>query len=144
MFTSYKNKNNMEAKHFNNFTADPQGWHRNTDLGCELKTVLRSDKRMKTEKNYRGMLCRDAEAVLDDFLSRDAHYTFVETAPSRPAKRNPRVFCGRLINVTRWDDGSLHPIFRPMPQGMSADNYAIEVYLELRSALRGLIEEWPA
>ena len=58
-------------------------------------------------------------------------------------KRNPRVFDGQYITVTRWDDGSLHPNFRPMKtdRSISIERYAFGVYLELRQALKGLIEE---
>ena len=37
-----------------------QGWHSNTDLGCEVKTILRSDVRMKTGKEYQGVLRLDS------------------------------------------------------------------------------------
>ena len=54
-------------------------------------------------------------------------------------KRNPQVFDGRYITVTRRDDGSLRPNFKPMPTTarLSVDNYAFEVYRELRGALKG-------
>lgn len=126
-----------------NGEADESRWHRNTDLGCDVKTILRSDQQMKTGKGYRGVLCRDAEAVVDEFLCRDAHYVFIETATPSTTKRNPQVFDGRYITVTRRDDGSLRPNFKPMPTAarLSVDNYAFEVYRELRGALKGLIEE---
>ena len=50
------------------------------------------------------MLRRDSEAVIDEFLCRDAHYTFVETLP-QTEKRNPQVFVGKHITITRRDDG---------------------------------------
>ena len=120
-----------------------QGWNRNTDLGCDVKTILFSDKRMKTGKEYRGVMRRDSDAVVDEYLYRDAHYTFIETPPTAVRKRNPRVFVGELITVTRWDDGSLHPNFRPMKveNGFSVDAYAIAVCNELRQALKGLVEK---
>ena len=57
-------------------------------------------------------------------------------------RRNPHVFDGEHITITRRADGTLHPNFKPMPVGMSVDNYAFEVYDELRQALKGLVEEW--
>ena len=54
------------------------GWNPNTDLGCDLKTILRSDRRMQTSKDYQGVLRRDSDADVDEFLCRDAHYTFIE------------------------------------------------------------------
>ena len=38
-----------------------QGWHTNTDLGCDVKTILRSDRKMKVGKEYQGVLRRDSE-----------------------------------------------------------------------------------
>ncbi len=116
-----------------NETADLNGWHKNTDLAVNLKTVLLSDTSMRTGKEYQGVLRRDWDAEMEDFRCRDAHYTFTETLPWA-TKRNPRVFNGRYISITRRSDGSLRPNFKPMPAGMSVDNYAFEVYRELRGA----------
>ena len=44
----------MEAKNIKK-TANLNGWHTNTDLGCDVKTLLRSDVRMKTGKGYQGV-----------------------------------------------------------------------------------------
>ena len=111
---------------------------KNTDYGCDVKTILRSDRRLRTGKDYLGVLRRDPDSVVDDFLSRDAHYTFVETLPWTE-KRNPRVFRGRYITITRRDDGTLRLNFRPMPANMSVERYAFQVYCELHKALKGLI-----
>ena len=113
---------------------------KNTGYGCNVKTILRDDRRMRTGKDYLGVLRRDTEAEVDEFLSRDPHYTFVETDPWT-SKRNPRLFRGRYITITRRDDGTLRLNFRPMPVGVKVDNYAFKVYLELRKALIGLIEK---
>lgn len=127
-----------------NGEADEQGWHANTDLGCNLKTLLRSDRRLQTDKGYLGVLRLDSEADIEEFLYRDSHYTFIETVPMTAGKRNPHVFDGQYITITRRDDGSLRPNFKPMPKvgaNLSVDNYAFEVYQELRRALKGLIVE---
>ena len=124
--------------------AEEQGWNRNTDLAVDLKTILRSDRSIKTDKEYLGVLRRDSDAEIEDFRCRDAHYTFTEVVRMTAGKRNPHVFDGQHITVTRRDDGSLRPNFKPMPQlgaNMSVDNYAFEVYRELRQALKGLVEE---
>jgi hypothetical protein len=123
--------------------SEKQGWHRNTELSVNLKTILRSDVRMKVGKSYPGVLRLDSGCVVEEYLSRDPHFTFIETLPWS-TKRNPRVFRGRYISVTRRDDGSLRLNFKPMPKlgaNLSVDNYAFEVYRELRQALIGLVEE---
>ena len=132
----------MEEKNINSKSTDLNGWNRNTDLGCEVKTILSSDRRMLTGKEYQGVLRRDSDAVVDEFLYRDPHYTFVETVPMS-GKRNPRVFDGEHITITRRDDGMLRPNFKPlkMGAGFSVDGYAISVCNELRNALKGLVEK---
>ena len=119
------------------------GWNRNTELSVDLKTVLCSDRTMRTGKEYQGVLRRDSDSDIDDYLYRDAHYTFVETLAPTAGKRNPHVFNGQYITVTRRDDGSLRPNFKPMKTGKDFDvaKYAIGVSNELRWALEGLVEE---
>ena len=132
----------MEEKNIKK-TANKKGWHNNTDLGCDVKTILRSDVRMKVGKDYQGVLKLDSDAIVDEFLARDPHYTFIESQPWS-TKRNPRLFNGKFISITRQNDSSLRPNFKPMPQigaTFSIENYAFEVYCELRQALKGLIEK---
>ena len=76
-------------------------------------------------------------------LMRSGMFYFVEAAPRMPEKRNPHVFVGRYITITRRDDGSLRPNFKPMPtgDGFSVERYALGVYNELCMALTGLVEE---
>ena len=125
-----------------NESAAQKGWHRHTELSVDLKTMLRSDKRMQTGKDYQGVLRRDSEAFIDDFLCRDAHFTFIESLPWT-SKRNPRVFKGRYITITRCQDGTLRPNFRPvkMDAGFSPERYAAGVATELMWALEGLVGE---
>ena len=117
-----------------------EGWHRNTDLSVNLKTILHSDRKMKPCKDYQGVLRLDAEVTVEEFLSRDAHYTFVETLPWT-SKRNPRLFNGKYISITRRPDGSLRPNFKPLKvtKGFSVERYTFNVYLELHKALKGLV-----
>ena len=120
-----------------------RGWNRNTDLSVDLKTVLHSDRYMKTGKEYQGVLRRDHGADIEDFRCRDAHYTFVETVPTLTGKRNPHVFVGEYITITRREDGTLRPNFKPMKIDgkFSIERYAIGVSNELLWALGGLIEK---
>jgi len=133
----------MEAKTKFMTTAGIKRWHRNTDLCVDLKTLLRTDTYARTGKTYHGLLRRDSDAEIDEFRARDAHYTFIETAEAQPRKRNPHVYRGRYITVTRRDDGQLRPNFRPTDlaaEHLSVPDYAVSVANELLQALEGLIE----
>ena len=133
---------NINSKNNHSKNADLKGWHRNTDLAVDLKTILRSDRTMKTGKDYQGVLRRDSDAEIEDFRCRDAHYTFVEALPWT-SKRNPRVFRGKYITVTRRDDSTLRLNFRPvrMDRGFNVVLFALGVSSELMQALEGLVEE---
>ena len=126
-----------------NESAGFAGWNPNTELDVNLKTMLRSDRCMQRGKDYQGVLRRDSDADVDEFLCCDAHYTFIETVPQKSCKRNPRVFDGQYITITRRSDGSLWPNFKPLRKvtGFTVDGYAIGVCNELRQALKGLVEE---
>ena len=122
--------------------ANLEGWHKNTDLGCDIKTILHSDRKMKAGKGYQGVLKLDQEGTIDEFLSRDPHYTFIETLPWS-MKRNPRVFNGKHISVTRQDDGTYRLNFKPLKtgEGFNLEHYALGVYNEICIAIGGLIEK---
>ena len=129
----------MGTKNIHSKNADLRGWHRNTELSVDLKTILRSDRRLRTGKDYHGILRRDVES--EDFYY-DEHYTFVETLPWT-RKRNPRLFNGKYISITRQDNGTLRPNFKQLKIGkdFSAYRYALGVFNELLWALEGLVEE---
>jgi hypothetical protein len=114
-------------------------WNNNTHLSVNLKTMLRSENVMKTGKEYQGVLKRDVE--IDEFRW-DEHFTFVETLPWS-MKRNPRVFNGKYISVTRRDDGSLRLNFKPLKvdENFNLERYALGVYNEICMAVEGLVEE---
>ena len=116
------------------------GWHKNTELCVNVKTMLLSDVRMKVGKSYQGVLRRDSEGIVDEYLSRDPHFTFVETLPWL-SKRNPCVFRGKFITVTRRDDGTYRLNFRPLKLGggFNPERYALGVYNETLWAVEGLI-----
>ena len=120
--------------------SEEQGWNPNTHLGVDLKTQLRSDSKMKVGKDYQGILRRDE--ICEEFRY-DEHFTFIETLPPAPDKRNPQVFRGKYITVTRRDDGTYRPNFRPvkMGTGFNVERYAAGVANELLWALEGLVGE---
>ena len=126
-----------------NGEVEEQGWHTNTELGCDVKTILRSDRKMKVGKEYQGIFRLDSEGIADEFLSRDPHLTFIETEPQKGAKRNPHVFDGQYITVTRRGDGSYRLNFKPLKTGADfcLERYALGVYNEICIALGGLVEE---
>ena len=133
----------MEAKNIHSKKANKQGWHKNTDLGCDVKTILRSDVRMKVSKDYLGIFRLDSDAIVDEFLCRDPHYTFTETVPPKDGKRNPHVYEGDFITITRRDDDSYRPNFKPMKidADFTVAKYAAGVANELLWALEGLIKK---
>ena len=99
----------------------------------DIKTILHSDSISKIGRDYQGVLTRDT----------DEHYTFIETIPPVAEKRNPQVFKGKFITVTRNSNGTYRPNFKPMKIDVdfSLDQYANGVANELLRALEGLIEK---
>lgn len=130
-----ENSNEPLAVAYREQSADADSWNRNTDLCMDVKTFLRSDRITRIGKDYPGVLTRNT----------DDHYSFVETVAhtSTDGKRNPRVYGGNLITVTRRDDGSYRTNFKPMKvdADFSVEAYAEGVKLELIKALKGLVEE---
>lgn len=116
-----------------NERPEEQGWNKNTELCVDVKTYLRGDARMKKDKGYQGVLTLDGED----------HLTFVETANQKKMKRNPHIYEGDHITVTRRDDGTYQPNFRPIrtASGFNVERYAFQVYNELLWALDGLVEK---
>ena len=114
-----------------------QGWHRNTELCVNLKTLLQQDRRAKSGKNYVGTLRRDV--VCEDF-NFEERFIFVE-AVERKYRRNPYVFRGRYFSITRKDSGTLKLNFRPLniKEGFSIDGFVTGVANELLWALEGLV-----
>lgn len=121
--------------------TNAEGWHTDTALAVNLKTILCSDRRMKVDKEYRGVFRCDSDTVDDELLSRDPHYTFIETLPQTAGKRNPRIFDGRFITATRRDNGSLRLNFKDLDTcgEFSIKRYAEGVRREIFQALNGLL-----
>jgi hypothetical protein len=119
--------------------ANLDGWNNDTHLSVNLKTILHTDRKMKVCKDYPGVLRLDVEC---EEFHYDEHFTFIETLPWNK-KRNPRVFNGKYISVTRQEDGSLRPNFKPMHvgKGFCVGKYVTGVANELCMALGGLIEK---
>jgi hypothetical protein len=104
----------------------------NTEICVDLKLVTRKSGATRMGTNLNGNLVHDKEY----------HYTFTEEASERKDyPRNPHVFIGRFITITRWKDGSLHPNFRPIPmeKNFSAFDYARGVANELLWAFESLL-----
>ena len=114
----------------------------NMELCIDLKTMLQNDVLMKPGKNYPGILRREIPS--EEFGFDDGRYSFVETLHSTAGKRNPRVFDGQYISITRQDNGALRLNFKQMPKidtNLSFERYTFGVYLELHKGLKGLIEK---
>ena len=113
----------------------------NLELCIDLKTMLQNDVLMKPGKDYPGILRREIPS--DEFGFDDGRYSFTETIHPTAGKRNPHVFDGQFITVTRRDDGSNRLNFKPLKTGadFSLERYALGVYNEICIALGGLVEE---
>ena len=113
----------------------------NTELCINLKTKLQTDARMKPGKKYLGVLKLDAGNTEEGY--EDRHCTFIETLPSTTGKRNPHVFVGEYITMTRCDDGCPRFNFRPMKavRDLSPEGYAQAVANEIVQGLNGLVEK---
>ena len=116
-------------------TADNSGWFRNTELCSDIKTYLCFDRIAKIGKVYKGLLRRDS----------DEHFSFFECRPSANAIiRNPHVFEGKYINVTRrLMDGHIRFNFKEVDFGgrFNPMSFAIGVMKEIIMAFKCLGEE---
>ena len=116
-------------------TADNSGWFRNTELCSDIKTYLCFDRIAKIGKVYKGLLRRDS----------DEHFSFFECRPSANAIiRNPHVFEGKYINVTRrMKDGHIRFNFKEVDFGgrFNPMSFAIGVMKEIIMAFKCLGEE---
>lgn len=127
-----------------NGEAEEQGCRVNTELGCNVKTFLRSDKRMLVHKEYPGILRLDAEADIDELHCRDAHMTFIEAVLSPSVgRRNVCIYKGKHISCTKSLYGMPRLNFKSLKQDVYSDidNFATEVANEICEALAVLVEE---
>ena len=82
----------------------------NTYLAVNLKVRMFRDAHLKLGKDYIGILCHDVPE--DSIGGDDDHFTFIETYPMNVRKRNPQVFDGEYITVTRRSDGTYRINFK--------------------------------
>ena len=119
-----------------------QGWHRNTETFVDLKSLLRSERVLQPGREYNGVLRRELPG--EDNAFEDWHYTFLETLPTKGCHRNPRLYDGAFITMTRNLTGGLRLNFRRClkpGEDFSLDEFIGAVADELRDALEGLVEE---
>lgn len=105
----------------------------NTELCIDLKLMTRKPGRMSVGDSLPGFITRDG----------DDCFRFVENAKKRvAARRNPRIYSGRYINVVRHADGSLVLTFnRPtLNENFTFQDFCREAAGELL-AVAGLIGE---
>jgi len=111
-----------------------RNWHRNTDLCVDVKTFLFSSRIAEIGKDYQGILTHDQED----------HFNFVETeAEKKTHNRNPKVFKGKYITVTRKPDGTYRTNFKlkVIDGTTNIRHLALGVCAEILNSLRGLIEK---
>ena len=114
--------------------------HSTTEFGVDLKLMTRETGRLKPGRDYQGVLRRD---VYCEEFRFDEHFTFVETLPVTAVKRNPHVFVGEFLTITRRDDGTLRPNLKQIKdwENFNVEKYAIGVSNELLWGLSGLVEK---
>ena len=130
----------MEAKNIYQ-KSNLGGWNFDTTLCCNLKTILRGNRRMRPGTECVGILRRDVSG--EDFGCDSDHFTFTEaTIPSTTERRNVHLFEGRHITCTKRLNGSVRLNFKNLKVDaeFNVDGYAIEVANEIREALTGLVE----
>ena len=113
----------------------------NTYLAVNLKVKMFRDAHLKLGKDYIGVLCHD---VPDDSIGGDDdHFTFTEITTLNARKRNPQVFDGEYITVTRRSDGTYRINFKSffINKDFDVAAFASGVASEIRKALKGLIEK---
>lgn len=105
----------------------------NTEPCVDVKFLTLKQGRLEVGTTLPGIITRDGED----------HFTFRETQPSTAGKRNPHVFVGKFITITRRDDGTLRLNFRPvdMKHDFCPSDYASHVANELFWALSSLLEK---
>ena len=138
----WENSNEPFARAFREHTAEAErdndqlfvDIHPNTELCIDLKLMTRQPGRMPVGEYIDGVLTRDGED----------HFLFVQNADKKRvvARRNPRIYRGRNINVVRHADGSLVLTFnRPtLNENFTFQDFCREAAGELL-AVAGLIEE---
>ena len=111
----------------------------NTYLAVNLKVKMFRDAHLKLGKDYIGILCHDVPD--DSICCDDDHFTFTETYPMNVHKRNPQVFDGEYITVTRRSDGTYRINFKSfyLKKGFDVIAFANGVASEIKKALKGLI-----
>ena len=114
---------------------------KNVELCVDLVTRLQKDAIMESGKDYIGILKRIKPSEDTDFD--DSNFSFTEIASQKPVVRNPRVFDGKYLTVTRRADGTYRLNFKPIEigKGFRVYDYAIGVFNEILKALKGLVEE---
>ena len=111
----------------------------NTYLAVNLKVKMFRDSHLKLGKDYIGVICHDVPE--DSIGGDDDHFTFTETYPMNVRKRNPQVFDGEYITVTRRSDGTYRINFKSffINKDFEVAAFASGVASEIRKALKGLV-----
>ena len=109
--------------------------HPNTELGVDVKFLTREPGRMNVGDSMGGLITCDKEG----------HFTFVENAAERKVNvvpRNPHVFEGKYINISRRSDGSLYPALRrPCYNSLFTFKDFCHAAAEELMAVAGLVEK---
>ena len=111
----------------------------NTYLAVNLKVRMFRDRCLKLGKDYIGVLCHDVPE--DSIVGDDDHFTFTEITTLNVRKRNPQVFDGEYVTVTRRSDGSFRFNFKSFYINKDFDviAFARGVASEIKKAFKCLV-----
>ncbi len=100
---------------------------KNNFLCIDLKTVMLKDALPQKGKCYTGVLSRIDEE----------HYRFEESIRRTRAARNPKLYDGDYISMTRRTNGKYQLYLKAMePTTIDPTKYAFDVYGEIIAALK--------
>lgn len=100
---------------------------KNNYLCIDLKTVMQSEALLQEGKCYTGVLSRIDEE----------HYRFEESIRRTRPARNPKLYDGAYISMTRMMNGKYQLHLKTMePTAINPSKYAFDVYAEIIDALK--------
>lgn len=99
---------------------------KNINLCIDLKTVMQNTVLLEKGQCYTGILTCENETL----------YRFEETLHKPRAARNPKLFDGNFVSMTRMMNGKYKIHLKTMEKNIDHDKFAFNVYSEIIDALK--------